>query len=79
MQDSILNDIEFRKIHLAVMVTENAALKLGIPSAEMFERFTRHGLIENGLIKFYEPLHTQSLDYVTDWAIEALKNREAQQ
>ncbi|MCF0206210.1 MAG: DUF3791 domain-containing protein [Bacteroidales bacterium] len=77
--ESILSDIEFRKVHLVVMVTENAAIKLGVSSRQMFDRFMRHGIIEQGLVKFYETLHTQSLDYVTDWAIEALQNREAEE
>ncbi len=69
-------DIDYRKVHLAVMATENAALRLGVSSEVLFDRLEKHGLVENGLLRFYEMLHTQSLEWVTDWLIEALLTRE---
>lgn len=70
-------DLDYRKTHLAVAAIENAALKLGVDSSELFERLQKYGIIKNGLLEFYDELHTQSLDWVTDFVIESLRNREA--
>lgn len=71
-------DLDYRKTHLAVAAIENAALKLGVDSAELFARLQKYGIVKDGLLAFYEELHTQSLDWVTDFVIESLQNREAQ-
>lgn len=68
----------YRKIHFAVMAIESGARKLGISGTEMHERLSRQGLIRNRLIKRYEDLHTQSLDWVADDICETLLNWEAE-
>ena len=73
-----MNDtIAYRKIHFAVMAIENGAKKLGIPAQQMVVRLNGVGLIHNRLMRHYDMLHTQSLDYITDDIVETLKNREA--
>ena len=72
-------DIDYRKVHLTVMTTENAALKLGVPSEDLFARMEKYGLVEKGILRFYDMLHTQSLEWVTDWLIDSLKSREEKQ
>lgn len=67
---------EGRRIHFAVMAIESAAKKLGISNQEMYKRLKAQNLVSGRLIKWYETLHTQSLAWVTDDIIEALKNRE---
>jgi hypothetical protein len=37
----------------------------------------KYGIVKDGLFAYYEELHTQSLDWVTDFIIESLRNREA--
>lgn len=39
-------DMDYRKVHLVVMATENAALRLGVSSEVLFDRLERHGLVE---------------------------------
>lgn len=73
----ISQDLDYRKIHLAVAAIENAALKLGVDSSDLFIRLQKYGIVKDGLLAFYEELHTQSLDWVTDFVIESLRNREA--
>ncbi|MCF0215265.1 MAG: DUF3791 domain-containing protein [Fibrobacteraceae bacterium] len=75
--ECISQDLDYRKTHLAVAAIENAALKLGVSSSELYTRLQKYGIVENGLLAFYDELHTQSLDWVTDFIIEALQNREA--
>lgn len=68
--------IDYRKVHLTIMATENAALKLGVSSEDLFDRLEKFELVEKGILRFYEMLHTQSLEWVTDWLIDSLKSRE---
>ena len=70
------NDIS-RRIHFAVMAIESGARKLGISGKEMHDRLRRQGLIHRRLIKRYDDLHTQSLDWVADDISETLLNWEA--
>ena len=60
------NNDRYRRIHFAVMAIEGGARKLGISGKEMHDRLSKQGLIQNRLIKRYEELHTQSLDWVAD-------------
>lgn len=68
----------YRRIHFAVMAIESGARKLGITGKEMYDRLSEQGLIHNRLIKRYEELHTQSLDWVADDICETLLNWEAE-
>lgn len=72
----INNDI-YRRIHFTVMAIESGARKLGISSKEMHDRLSKQGLIQNRLIKRYEELQAQSLDWVADDISETLLNWEA--
>lgn len=74
------NDTDtYRKIHFAIMAIESGARRMQIPAPQMFTRLNNVGLIHKRLIRHYDMLHTQSLEYVTDDIIEALKNREVKQ
>lgn len=53
------------------------ARKLGVFGKDMYGRLSKQGLIHNRLIKRYEELHTQSLDWVADDISETLLNWEA--
>ena len=68
----------YRRIHFAVMAIESGARKLGISGREMHDRLRNQNLIHNRLIKRYEDLHTQSLDWVADDISETLLNWEAE-
>lgn len=74
------NDTDtYRKIHFVIMAIESVAKRMQIPASQMFARLNNVGLIHKRLIRHYDMLHTQSLEYVTDDIIETLKNREAKQ
>lgn len=75
--DMDTNSDTYRRIHFAVMAIESGARKLGISGKEMHARLSKQGLIKNRLIKRYEELHTQSLDWVADDISETLLNWEA--
>lgn len=71
-------DDAYCHIHFAVMAIESGAKKLGISGKEMFDRLQKQGLIHNRLLKHYEELHTQSLEWVADDISETLLNWEAE-
>lgn len=73
-----MDNEQYRHIHFAVMAIESGARKLGISGKEMYDRLHRQGLIHRRLIKRYEDLHTQSLDWVADDICETLLNWEAE-
>ncbi|MBR4815222.1 MAG: DUF3791 domain-containing protein [Paludibacteraceae bacterium] len=60
-----------------VFVIEAAARKMGISPSELVERLERQDLIDGRLTRFYDVLHTQSVEYVADDIIETLQNYEA--
>ena len=64
------------KVLFAVIAIENAAKKLNVPTEELVARLERQNLIEERLFRYYDMLHTQSVDYVADDLIETLLNYE---
>lgn len=68
----------YRHIHFAIMAIESGARKLGISGKEMYDRLSKQGLIKNRLIKRYDDLHTQSLNWVADDISETLLNWETE-
>ena len=68
----------YNKIHFAVMAIESGAHKMNISGSEMYRRLKRQGLVHRRLIRHYDELHTQSLDWVADDIAETLQNWEAQ-
>ena len=75
MVDIRSNDA-YRKIHFAVMAIEASAKKANISGKEMYERLKRQDLIHQRLFRYYDQLHTQSLQWVVDDTLEALGNWE---
>ena len=68
----------YRRIHFAVMAIESGARKLGISGKEMHDRLQKKGLIHCRLIKRYEELHTQRLDWVAEDISETQENWETE-
>lgn len=68
----------YNRIYFAVMAIESGARKMGISGKEMHQRLQKQELIHRRLIKRYEDLHTQSLDWVADDICETLLNWEAE-
>lgn len=66
----------YRKIHFAVMAIEASAKRLNVPGDVMFNRLKEQDIIHLRLLKHYDLLHTQSLDWVVDDTIETLENWE---
>lgn len=74
----ITDNDTYRKIHFAVMAIESGAKKLNISGQEMEDRLQKQDLINRRLIRQYELLHTQSLEYVADDIAETLINWESE-
>lgn len=66
----------YRKIHFAVMAIEGSAKMLNVPGEVMFNRLKEQDIIHSRLLRHYELLHTQSLDWVVNDTIETLENWE---
>lgn len=75
--DNETNTIEqYQKIHFTIMAIEASAKKINISGQEMYNRLKRQDLINRRLLKYYEQLHTQSIDYVVEDTVETLQNWE---
>ncbi len=69
----------YKKIHFAVMAIEASARKANISGRDMHDRLLHQGLIHKRLFRYYEQLHTQSLNWVVDDTIETLLNWEKEE
>ena len=69
----------YKKIHFAVMAIEANAKKAHLSGKEMHDRLKRQDLIHKRLLRHYEQLHTQSLDWVVDDTLETLHNWEQEE
>ena len=73
---NIRSNEAYRKIHFAVMAIEARAKKANISGKEMYERLKHQNLIHQRLFRYYDQLHTQSLQWVVYDTLEALENWE---
>ena len=64
-------------LSFAASCIEGVARKLGIPYKEVFARMKRVGMIENYILPYYDTLHTESREHVTDNMVECLITWEA--
>jgi len=69
----------YDRIHFAMMALESGAKRLGITPLAMYRRLKRQDLIHQRLMRHYDLLHTQSLDYVAEDIAETLQNWENQE
>lgn len=56
---------------------ESVAKRLHIDTATMYHRMDAVGMIDNYLIPFYDTLHTESRESLTDSLVDTLKRWEA--
>ncbi len=61
------------------MAIEASAKKAHVSSKVMHERLKAQDLIHKRLLKHYDILHTQSLEWVADDTLETLHNWEKEQ
>ena len=64
------------RIIFAASCIEAAARRKGISATEMYRRMARIGMIEEYILPYYDLLHTQSREYITDTTLETLHNWE---
>lgn len=78
MQDCKSKDkLGYRRIRLAVAAIERGARLMGIDGRQMHDRLKAQDLIRNYLLVGYEPLHSQSFEYVAESTVETLRNWES--
>lgn len=64
------------ELGFAASCIEGAARRLGKPYQEIVARMKRVGMIDGYILPFYDVLHTESREHVTDNIIECLNNWE---
>lgn len=63
---------EYRTIFVSSCI-ESAARAMNCPASEMYLRMKRINLIEDYIWEFYDVLHTQSREYVTEDVLKTLE------
>ena len=71
-----LSNETYRKVHFAVMAIEASAKREKISGKKMHDRLKLQDLIHKRLFRYYDQLHTQSLEWVVDDTVETLNNWE---
>ena len=71
-----LSSKQYRKLHFAVMAIEASAKKQQVANTVMYKRLKAQDLIRQRLLRYYDTLHTQSLEWVVEDTIETLHNWE---
>lgn len=74
--NKIPDECDYRRVRLAVAAIERGARMMGVSGREMHDRLKAQGLVRSYLLDGYEPLHSQSFEYVADSTVEALRNWE---
>lgn len=64
------------KLAFAASCVEGLARKMGKPYGEVYERMHKVEVIENYILKNYDTLHTESLEYVLEDVEEYIVNKE---
>ena len=64
------------KLAFAASCVEGLARKMGKPYGEVYERMRKVEAIENYILKNYDMLHTESLEYVLEDVEEYIVNKE---
>ncbi len=65
------------RMTFAASCIEAAARREGVPATEMYRRMQRIGMIDTYILPYYDLLHTQSREYITETTLETLHNWEA--
>lgn len=74
--DKVSKNFVYRRVRLAVAAIERGARLMGIDGRQMHDRLKSQGLIRNYLFDGYEPLHSQSFEYVAESTVDTLRNWE---
>lgn len=69
------NTTELKTIFTSSCIEATARVE-GCTASEMYRRMQKVGLIENYIWKYYESLHSQSREYVTEDVLETLRTWE---
>ena len=64
------------KTTFASSCIESVARRMGCSATEIYLQLKKTGLLENYIWEFYDTLHTQSREHVTDDIIRALEVRK---
>ena len=71
-----MTEQQLRMIFAASCIAAEARHE-GIPATEMYRRMSDVGMIHHYILPYYDLLHTQSRQYVTDILLETLHNWES--
>lgn len=63
------------KLAFASMCVEGVARKLGRPYREVLDALVQTDVLQGLIFDLYEPLHSQSYDWVIDTVVESTQRR----
>lgn len=72
------SETELRTIFASSCI-ESAARASGCSASEMYARMNKIGLVENYIWKYYDQLHSESREHLTEDILETLRNWEKRQ
>jgi len=76
MSKNLENEISREQASFAVFCIENLADELKISGDKVYKMLTDDSdILDNYIVKHYEPLHTQGRDYVISDLIECLQQK----
>lgn len=75
MMDHTPSEEELKNIFAASCV-ESVARRLSLPTSEVYGRMKAVGLMEKYIYPFYDTLHTESREHVTENVLQCLLNWE---
>lgn len=65
-----------QELEFAVFCVGCIAEKLNRPIPEIYDLLVQNDILQNYIVEFYDVLHTQSKDYITEDIIRLLEERE---
>ncbi|MDD6378235.1 MAG: DUF3791 domain-containing protein [Prevotella sp.] len=69
--------MNFNQLDFAVYCIGLLSSKLGMSQTDVYDRLKRFNILDEYIIKGYEPLHTFGSDYIADDLISYMKEKGA--
>ncbi len=64
------------KASFTSLCIDTLAQRVHCTPATMYKRLKQHNIIDDYIFKYYDSLHSQSLEYAVDSILELLENKE---
>jgi hypothetical protein len=75
MSDQEYDKMTPEQLEFAVFCVGSVADKLGKSATEIYDLMKQHRVLQDYIVDFYDVLHTQSQEYITDDIINFMKEK----